>query len=38
MEYMDPDVCCPNKAIKFNHSLTFMLNVSEKKRKCQNIL
>ena len=22
MDYMDPDVCCPKKAVKLNHSLT----------------
>ena len=26
MDYMDPNVCCPQKAVKLNHSLThFML-------------
>ena len=22
MDYMDPDVCCPQKAVKLNHWLT----------------
>ena len=29
MDYMDPDVRCPQKAIKLNHSLTHCLKFSE---------
>ena len=24
MDYMDPDVHCPKKAVKLNHSLTYL--------------
>ena len=27
MDYMDPDVCCPNKAVKFNLSLNLDVTV-----------
>ena len=29
MDYMDPNVCCPKKAGKLNHSLTYMSSVGK---------